>query len=593
MNGILGAAASAPAANAGGRRGWWIGVAAVLVLGAAGLGAFLLAGDPAPEEGGPGTSGRTNEVAGSHADSDDPAVSGSVDTQPAASPDSEPPSSELAFELRESEARIAYLELASMVLDQAERSTRLREIAMRFDGTDTATRAAGEADELERSMGAANAEQAALIRMRKSVLDALREAAALGAEVPTPGEALARMQAVPDQAELEQDSEFMTTRATLIDAVLNESLAFGRASLERAAELSAAGDFSAMRLALTRFVQSVHLADYHPDETPPQVRDLLALQARAQESIAGIGELRERLQSEATRADLKAIAQGLGGPGKLHADLKRLDLDAASVRVQGAIDGLSTERARQPLENLLRQIDGARTVLTNFGEACGRSEWRRTTIYDPRDGRWSPIDAKGGDARGLFLDGANGAEHVPWTAWGGHTRELDKLLSKRMNREWTSLELEGIAFLLRASATVELLEIAAEIFEPASRGRLGENEVREIRRNFDVLDGWSLQGEPQALSAREEAAAECFVAACAAAGENAYTRAVGYLERLLDEYEDSLLVLLRSDGSSWREASTDPGAGVEQATDPDPTAPPPSPEEESETGSQDELEGGR
>jgi hypothetical protein len=62
---------------------------------------------------------------------------------------------------------------------------------------------------------------------------------------------------------------------------------------------------------------------------------------------------------------------------------------------------------------------------------------------------------------------------------------------------------------------------------------------------------------------------------------------------LLDEYADSLLVLLRSDGSSWREASTDPGAGVEQATDPDPTAPPPAPEEESETGSQDELEGGR
>ena len=548
--------AGEPAAAAEGKPGRGLRMGAlVLVLIAAGVGAFTIFGggaDSDPESRSGGTANGNPANAASPDETGAPHASGGPDSATTAGAANDPEQDELAFELREREAKIKYLELGSLVLDDEQRLTRLREIALTFEGTDTATSASQEADELERAMGAAVAAASALESDRNSALEALRAAAGLGADLPRAGAAIERMRAVPVPSELERDVQFVEARRALLDQVLGEALAFGESSHAHADEFAANGNFEGMRQALTRFVQSVDLPEFEEGKKPARASELIALGDRAQERIDGLAELKQTYEDQALRADLTATATGLGGTQRLHGDLLRLDLSAGADRVRAVAEGLTRGDSRGALEQVATELDAAGTILSAFGKAHELGQWRRTTVYDPRDDRWDPIDAVGGDEHGLFLDRRGEVEHVPWAAWGGQTEELDKLLAKRLTREWTESELQAIEVLLRVAAVVELLEISADVFDADGRGRLGRRESEEILQNFAVAADWNFPADARAKSDREQQAAQIFVAACEAASENAYSKAIGYLERLLEEHPDSLLVLLRSDGSEWR-----------------------------------------
>ena len=574
--------AGEPAAVAEGKSGRGLRIGAlVLVLIAAGVGAFTIFGggaDSDPESRSGGTANGNPANAASPDETGAPHASGGPDSATPAGAANDPEQDELAFELREREAKIKYLELGSLVLDDEQRLTRLREIALTFEGTDTATSASQEADELERAMGAAVAAASALESDRNSALEALRAAAGLGADLPRAGAAIERMRAVPVPSALEQDAQFVEARRALLDQVLGEALAFGESSHAHADEFAANGNFEGMRQALTRFVQSIDLPEFEEGQMPTRASELIALGDRARERIDGLTELKQTYEDQALRADLTATATGLGGTQRLHGDLLRLDLGAGADRVRSVAGELTRTDSREALEQLATELDAAGTVLSAFGKAHELGQWRRTTVYDPRDDRWDPIDAVGGDEHGLFLDRRGEVEHVPWAAWGGQTEELDKLLAKRLTREWTESELQAIEVLLRVAAVVELLEISADVFDADGRGRLGRRESEEILQNFAVAADWNFPAEARAKSDREQQAAQIFVAACEAASENAYSKAIGYLERLLDEHPDSLLVLLRSDGSEWRIKA--------------PEAPPPADEPTDAPGQEDETEAG-
>jgi hypothetical protein len=460
-----------------------------------------------------------------------------------------------AFVAREIEAQAQHTQLANRVLTDAERVTALRALASRYEGTDTAQVALREAQALETTLTPAGAAETAR-NPRDDVLSAIRQVAQ--ASNGTLAALFDAMRAVPGQEAFAGDPAFVAEREKIESGVLDRALAAAREAHSRADELEHSGHFDEVRGVLEGFTGATKLPEFPPDKVPDQAREIDQLLGRARQRLDSL-DAGASAYAEAERSrQAQALAVALGGPGGLEAELARLDFAAAGKRIDAALPGVSDTSVRAELQALRAEIDAAATALAELGRAWDRDEWRRKTISDPRPHRTAPLEATSADESGIWFEGENGREHLDWSSWGGQPLEIDKLFHGRLTRPWTAKELDGIAALLRIAAVVDLTRHASAALDPARDERFSEAEADATRANFAAGEHWELAGPALERATSERAAAETLVQALRAADEGAWSLAIDHLQQLLGEHASSLLVLLRSDGTEWREARKAP-----------------------------------
>jgi hypothetical protein len=187
------------------------------------------------------------------------------------------------------------------------------------------------------------------------------------------------------------------------------------------------------------------------------------------------------------------------------------------------------------------------------------------------------------DSRGLLLDGGDTAEHVPWSAWGSNLRALDNLYNSRLRRDWSAQELRGIAALIHLTAVVQTVEVAAQMLDPDRGARFSETEAAELVQILENARTWASRAGDDSAVALDLDAVVPLGRALRAATDSGWSDAVTALERLLSEHDQSLLVMLLSDGSVWRVPTPVP--------DPEPESIPDDDSEESADGDESGTEG--
>jgi len=561
------------------------GIGAVL-LAAVGLMVILRGDDPDPgPDPGPGATGPGALVAGSGNGADpttdpssgDPgtgAESGSGDQDTADDRD------ERLFELQASNARF---ELNDRTLTDMERAVQLRALSQKFLGTDAGRVALEDAEALETRLTAETQVETAHTRELAAMLATLRaaipsESGIQASDPPRPGEHLRALRAVPGQEVWESDAEFVAARAALRDSILDRARDWAENRWARAAQFEKAGNFEGLRDICLELDTFADLPDF-PAGVPPKAAVLIRLAQQARAKRDRLVTLEANFKVRHAELDRSVLATGLGGVRGLESELRSLDFAAAHERLKDIRDSLATEAAKASLEPLLLETERAQIALTALVETWAAGEWKRHAVIDPRTGRGGRSTV-GVDSRGISLDGGDPAEHVPWAIWGTNARALDNLFNARLRRDWTARELEGIGALMHLTAVVQTVELAAQMLDPDRSARFSEAEAAELLETLEDARSWARRAGDDSAVASDLAAARPLARALLAATGAGWSDAVSALERLLDEHDTSLIVLLLSDGSVWRvpeperEPDSDPDSGPGLDPGPDPNADP-------------------
>lgn len=212
--------------------------------------------------------------------------------------------------------------------------------------------------------------------------------------------------------------------------------------------------------------------------------------------------------------------------------------------------GVASTAARAFLKALAQDLDHGEAVLATLGREFSVGGWRRRSFTDPRDKRGGTRNAVGADGGGILYDGERGAvERIPWSAFGGNTKELSKLFLERCTRAYTADEENAIAGLVRITAVVEALGVVGKMLDPSRRANFTEANARELTECFVAAREWAKTGAAADAWTRERGAADVLGEALVKATAGAFSSAVASVERVLQEYEDTLFVRLLSDGA--------------------------------------------
>lgn len=466
-----------------------------------------------------------------------------------------------AAKIVEQEARIALLTLNSTQLTEDERVVALTALAEKYLGTDAAEEARTEADALTAALTAQASEEAQLARQRTALLVQLREAAGLDADPPRPGDGLRALRAVPGQEVWLTDGEFVVARAQLRDEVLTGALTWARDAWARAGQHEEAGEFTSMVELCRQIIALTDLPDF--TEEPPAVVELRALAAEARLKRDGAASLEAAFAVERAQSDSAKVAAAFGGLSGLQTELASCDLAAAEERLLGVQARLVTEEARERVTPWLAEVRSAQQAFEVLASTWKAKSWKRRSVMEPGG---DTRDVVGVSREGLMLEAPGGSDLLPWSAFGGHLRELDNLFNARLDRSWSTDEQRAIAALMRLQAVVRAAELAQDVLDRARGNRFSPGDARDLEQAFDAARQWS--GSTDDSLEREDAAQQVLADAMLAVSTERWSAAVTQLERLLGEHADSLLVSLLSDGSAWRLKAPEP-----QST------PPPAPEE--------------
>jgi hypothetical protein len=248
-----------------------------------------------------------------------------------------------------------------------------------------------------------------------------------------------------------------------------------------------------------------------------------------------------------TRDDALAIARAFGGSTGLEREIRTLDLAAARGRLHAALETLGSPSARTFVSGLDADLAAAQASLRTLGREF--SSWRRKGFTDPRAGKSAARNAIGADEEGILAEDEHGTEHVPWSAFGGDDREISRLFTERLSREWTPDELRGIAALLRMTAVVEALGRAGKMFDATKRSNFTEADQKEMTECFAQAEAWGDKAGTSSAVRKEAAAARGLAVVCEKMTEGAWSVAVSAAEDLLLRHGDTLLVRLASDGT--------------------------------------------
>jgi len=490
-----------------------------------------------------------------------PVVSGPTERDPDGATEEQPgtpgeaagdggdPDDDQSEQLFEARAQIAYHELGDRALTDAERVVALRALAAQYLGTDVERRALEEAQTLEDQLRSASQAEARRAAERQGVLDALRSAADLEADPPRPGRALRAMAVVPGQEAWAADPEFSAAREAITAEVLDRAVTWAEATWTRVGELEAQGGFDELEPLCNSLLVLVDLPLSQGPE-PPQVTRLRELASLARSKGESLEELRAAYEERRFLEGRLTLAQGLGGAKGLENLLSDLAFEAAQELLHGTLASLEGELARARLAPLVADVEGARAAVQLLISSWSAGEWKRFAVRLPAG---SSADAIRVGVPGLTVSSADGEMLVPWAEFGGRARELDNLFTSRLERDWSDEELRHIASLMRLQAVVLGVRRVGRILVPDSRATLSKRDTQELAEAFDYAGEWARRTGEGARVERERAALAEMTRALDAAEEGRWSETATALERLLTEHDDSLLVMLLSDGSDWSE----------------------------------------
>jgi hypothetical protein len=459
---------------------------------------------------------------------------------------SAPRDDDIQEKLFETAAENALLRLAQRDLAPAERRDALRELAREYLGTTAAATAVEEAARLDKQIASAARQETARNSQVEAQLQLLVEAAGLQDPALRPGNALRAIRLIEGQEALAQDDMFVLERAKLEAQVIATALQqFALVEAEIAAR-HVAGDFEAMGQLLRDLIGRCDLPAFEEGQAPPRAQEIEALRFRLADQLDSLERLEVEYKLEQSRADKRAIGTGLGGLGGLGAELARLDLEAALARVEALGATLDSGSARAWNDALAVRLRSASRALPML--VAEFADWRRLKVDDPEDRRGATREAVTATAQGLVLDDKGTRREVPWSAFGGQTKPLGTLFSKRLNRDYTPAELRSIAALMHVTALAEVLLQASEMFAPAAQSVFTQSEADELPLCFDRALEWCQDDVDRELLQRDRAAAAILANALLKSSEGAWTTAVSEVERLLRDHYDTWLVRILSDG---------------------------------------------
>ncbi len=475
-----------------------------------------------------------------------------------------PADDESALQLFEANARVALLEVTSKQLAPSVLRDELRALAVKFRGTTAATEASERAEAIATEIvntAVQNERRAAQI---EEISARLRGAAELERRPPNPSASLAALNAVAGQDALAGDPEFNAAKRSIEHAIIVQATNYATDELTKAQRAHERGAFDEAEATLIALLPVFDLPEFPLGHGPPGVDELFALSRRARERIKNLEYARANYQSQRAREDALTIASALDGPGGLERELATLDFAAARGRLSAILPKLGSPAAKSFVNGLLQDLERGEAVLGMLGREFAAGGWRRKSFNDPRERKAVTRNAVGADAGGILYEGEGGAvERLPWSAFGGSTKELSKLFFERCTRAYTPEEESAISGLVRVTAVVEALRVVGKMLEPSRRANFTESNAKELSECFAAARDWAESGPPADALARERGAAEILGEALAKSTAGAYSAAVAGVERLLRDHEDTLFVRLLSDGAAAvvpTEAPAEPAA---------------------------------
>lgn len=435
-------------------------------------------------------------------------------------------------------------------MSATDRRDELRILAARFQGTSAATEALEKATAISADL--VGAEAAANLRKAEieQVMTRLRAAAQLERTPPEPGKSLLAMRAVAGQETVAEDPLYQAEKKKLEESVMQAAVRYANSVLASANRSLEKGDVEAAKRELTALEPIFVLPDFPLGQSPVGTNDLFETGRSVRERLHNLDFAAVTIGKKQAREDAGSIAAAFAGPSGLERELRAFELDAARARLAKLAESLRTKDAKDSVAALAADCADARAALDTLAREWSGGGWRRKSFVDPRDKKSATKNATGVDAEGLLVDDGGAPERVPWSAFGGRTEELSKLFFERLTREWNDVELRQIAALLRLCACVETTALTAKMFDRDKRANFTESNQREVLEAFAVASQWQQKasGGGERL-AREAGAAELLCGVLRHSTESRWSTAVASLERLMREFDDTLLVRLMSDGT--------------------------------------------
>jgi len=473
--------------------------------------------------------------------------------RPSADDDGADAAADVERRLREQNllAENAYLRI-DPALPKDARIGQLQELAARFAGTDTASRALEEVAKLEGELAALVVAESVASAALTAAETSLRELGGLTAPaggLPRPLEALQRLSAFQPPAGVDPAALAALVARVEGEVVAAAQVAFA-AELERAGALAAKGRFDEAEAALTELVGRLVLPVYEAGREPAGLADLQMLATSARERLGRLPQERAAFAQQRVAGDRAAVAAALRPGGDVRRALEALDLEGGAAALQQLADGLGTEESRSFALALKDDLEAGRAMLDGLGAAFGEGLWRRRSVLDPRGGKPAPRDAAACDAQGLWVDARGDAELVPWSAFAQSTEAWVQLMKERLGRPYTPREEQGGAGLLRVSAALEAAASARQMLDPAAGAHFSAAEADALAALYAQPEPW-VQSAPR--FAREREAATILGRALTDLEAGIWSGAEAGVSALLADYADTLLVALLSDGSGLAE----------------------------------------
>lgn len=459
----------------------------------------------------------------------------------------DPPDNDIQEKLFETAAENALLKLGQRDLLKADRRDALRELAKEYMGTTAATTAIEEANRIDTELALAKKQAEARDTRLGGMLKTLREAANLEDTELRPGNSLRAMRAVEGQVDLAGDDAFLIERSKLEAEVISTALAqfdVIRATIETQTKN---GEFEALKTTATDLIGRCDLPTFDDGMAPARADEVDALATEMRELVANLDILRVEYARNLNETDRQSVAQSVGGNAGLAGEIARLDFDAAASRCEALANSLRSAEAKAWSANLSAELASAAKAIPLLVDNF--SDWRRLKFSDPEDSRGKMVDAKSISSSGIVLDDKGSSRTIAWTSFGGNTKALDTLFSKRLDRNYTEEEQASIGALMHFSALTECLNQAGEMFRRSGNAVFTVGEAEELPAAFDIAEEWLDDADKKSALQLDRRAAQLLASALRSASDGQWTTAVSQLEELLNDYPNSLLVRLLSDGS--------------------------------------------
>lgn len=452
----------------------------------------------------------------------------------------------------EAQARRAFGDLASEMLIPSERSTRLKQFAVAYAGTDTAAEALALAATLDEGERNDQAKTQAIDEAREAALESLNAAAGLSSTPFSAEERLRAVAQVQAPAELGTDQAFTAARTDLVDQILAECVRLGEAAKSAANEAEKSGFYGATVSALRDHLEAVTI----PDETLAFAVScnpigLDAFEAQTQEirtRLANLAGREAEFEAERIQRERALIGQTLGD--SFEAQLSGMELLAAAASVRAAAGLVRNDVLRSKVERTASDLDVASKTLDQLILAWNGGHWRRKAVTDPRttDGKRAEVVGVAPPRALLFATESGAPERIPLGTWSGNTKSLENLFLKRLDRNWTAEESRGIVTLLAVSGTIEALDaLGPSLGRNAVRLRSKQEERARVALEEARL--WA-DGDPELLALAERHAGPVLmlIDALRAREEGRWAESAVLLQRMIEEERASLLVMILSDG---------------------------------------------